>query len=139
MDSEVISGVRITPRQSLVWVYHIAGYNNIRIAKIMGISTSTVAKWIRDVEPLMKVSGTPLEVGLKRLYGMMPVALDSLEALLKKHNAQATLAYFRGVGLFKDERDLRFSGDLKGMDEEQLVDELENLTKQFNVGVYGEG
>ncbi|MFZ5559817.1 MAG: hypothetical protein ACOZAL_03420 [Patescibacteria group bacterium] len=93
---------KFTVQQIAAWAEHKAGLPVKLITKQRGKGKSTIYRAIKEIDEaiLEKIDIEKLRKGLALLF---PEGFNSLQKNLKRGNPQVTIAFFKGMGIFKEE------------------------------------
>lgn len=102
--------IKVTPCKVVVWAYQQAGLTGKEIAATLGIGLRTVE---RHRTEMLEYMGKEIDVTILRkgVYALLPDAMKAMKRLLFVADSPATIAYFKGLGLFIDKSEVKRSAD----------------------------
>lgn len=102
--------ITVRPCKITAWAHQMAGLTAIESADRMGISDRQVERYRAEMAEYM---GKPIDLSALRkgICALLPDAMGSMQDLLKGRDSPATIAYFKGLGLFIDKSEVKRSAD----------------------------
>lgn len=133
--------VKVKPCKVIAWGHQMAGLTAIESSEILGISVRQIENYRADMSTYI---GTAIDVSALRrgVYALLPEALGSMKDLLKDRDSPATIAFFKGLGLFIDKSEVKSDADgsrhkpTKQLDAEivEIINESEGPDRESDAG-----
>jgi hypothetical protein len=103
--SDTPNSVIVKPSKIMAWAHQVAGLTIKESAIILKVSEPTINRYRADMAEFMSkdIDVNALRAGV---YALFPNAMDSMERLLFAGDSPATIAFFKGMGLFVDKREI---------------------------------
>lgn len=98
----------LTQEQILAWADGLIGISSQETADKLGKHQNTIINWRNTVAEFI---GQKFDINDYRLplYGLYTLGLKSLMTLLAKNDGPVTIAYFKGIGLFREKSEIETS------------------------------
>lgn len=135
------STITVRPCKITAWAHQMAGLSAVESSDIMGISDRQVERYRAEMAEYM---GKPIDLSALRkgICALLPNALGSMRDLLDWRDSPATIAFFKGLGLFIDKSEVKSDADgsrhksTKQLDAEivEIINESEGPDRESDAG-----
>ncbi len=115
----------LTPEEIIVWAQSQAGTPQSQIAKNMGKGPATITRWLKKAREFIG-EGVDIENFRTPLYGLYPLAVESLMHNLKNFDVHTTIALLKGLNILMDKKEIEGKG-LGMQSSEKLIQELMDI------------